>query len=320
MSELVQVVVEEIERETAEVLSLSLAARAGGCLPSYESGAHVDLHLPGGLVRQYSLCEAPGRFDRYRIAVKLEARSRGGSRAVHELLQPGDTISISHPRNNFPLDRSATHVVLLAGGIGITPLLSMARDLDRHGASFELHYFTRSPEVTAFRSAIAQSTLASRTTHHFGLDAGGVAGKLVAILAGLRPGTHVYVCGPGAFIDAVVASTKDHAPDAAVHLERFSAEPPAVVEGSESFEVHLARAGRSFVVPPELTIAEVLVENGVEVALSCEQGICGTCITAVLEGEPDHHDHYLSDEEHRRGDRMAICVSRCKGRRLVLDI
>ncbi|MBY6118667.1 PDR/VanB family oxidoreductase [Mameliella alba] len=314
------VLVEAIDRETPEIISITLAPANGGALPPFDCGSHIDLHLSNGLIRQYSLWGSPEDGDRYRIAVKKEANSRGGSRHVHEALSVGDILPISYPRNNFPMTPGPERVVLLAGGVGITPILPMAEELERNDTDYELHYFTRSPELTAFADHIASSPIAGRTSHHFGLAPQEVQREMARILAPYRPGSHLYLCGPGPFIDMVVAEAGRNWPRDAVHLEYFSAAPPASTGGQEGFEVYLAKAGQSFDVPADMSIAEVLLENGIGIELSCEQGICGTCLTRVVDGIPDHQDMFLSEEEHAQNDQMTLCVSRCKGNRLVLDI
>lgn len=320
MSSVIPVQVDAVVRETDEIASYTLAPLTSGALPAFDCGAHIDVHLPNGITRQYSLLGPCDRLDRYRIAVKREAESRGGSRYIHEALNVGSKIAISPPRNNFPMVPEADRVVLLAAGVGITPILTMAEDLAGRGADYELHYFTRSPELTAFADHIAGSTLAENTYHHFGMTPEQVRQELVAILASYRPGAHVYLCGPGPFIDMVLAETAETWPKDAVHLEYFSNVPVAPRDDDDGFEVHLANSGQSYFIPPDMSIAEVLMEHGIDIEVSCEQGVCGTCVTKVLEGMPEHNDMFLSDEEHERNDQMTICVSRCMGNRLVLDI
>jgi vanillate monooxygenase ferredoxin subunit len=231
-----------------------------------------------------------------------------------------DRVEISPPRNNFALDSKAREVILLAGGIGITPLLSMATHLETGSTQYQLHYFTRSPETTAFHSLIENGPIAAGTTFYFGLGAAAVAEKLGDILKPYRSGAHLYICGPGPFIEAVLAASQDLWPKEAIHLEYFSAESPQLEEGGDTFEVYLEQQGKSITIPSHMSITDVLGENGIEVEMSCEQGICGTCLTKVLDGVPDHQDQFLSEEEQAQNDQMLICVSRCRGKRLVLDI
>ncbi|WP_417587369.1 PDR/VanB family oxidoreductase [Pararhodobacter oceanensis] len=320
MSDKIDAVITDIIRENDEILRIELANANGAELPQFECGAHIDLHLPNGLIRQYSLWAAPGDNSRYHIAVKREVNSRGGSEAVHAMLSIGDSLKISVPRNNFALDPNGSHAILLAAGIGITPLMSMALHLQANGKLFELHYFSRAPEVTAFADLIANSALAENTTHYYGQTAEAVQSTLQQILQPRPTGTHVYLCGPSPFIDAVKSITAAHWPENTVHFEHFSAEKPVLTAGGDGFELYLAQSDKTFTVPSDQSIADVLTTNGIEVELSCEQGICGTCLTRVVDGIPDHEDMYLSDAEHALNDQMTICVSRCKSPRLVLDL
>jgi vanillate O-demethylase ferredoxin subunit len=308
----------QIKRETAEIASFALVAHDGASLPPYTSGAHIDVHLAPGLTRQYSLCEAPGASGRYLIAVKREANSRGGSRAMHELKE-GQPLEISAPRNNFPL-ASASHHVLLAGGIGVTPLLSMAQHLQRLGESFELQYFTRSVEHTAFHDRLSAPELRAHVAFHYALDPERLRAYLRQLLWHRRDGAHLYLCGPRPFMDLVEATAAPTWPPEAVHLEYFSADPSALSGTREAFDIVLASSGARYTVPADQTIIQVLSEHGTEVPTSCEQGVCGTCLTGVLDGEPDHRDVFLTDEEKRECDRMLPCVSRARSPRLTLDL
>ena len=305
-------------RQEAEGIdSFELAAEGGRPLPAFSAGSHIDVHLPGGLVRQYSLCNDSSEQHRYRIAVLRDAASRGGSVAMHDQVHAGDTLTISEPRNHFPLEH-APHTLLLAGGIGITPLLCMAQRLSTAGSSFELHYATRSLARTAFQGEIA--AFGERARLH--LDDGDASQKLdlPAVLAAQPAGTRLYVCGPGGFIDYVVQTAKarnwpaDH-----IHLEYFGAAPQDT-SGDQAFEVRLASTGKSFTVPADKSIVQALAEQGVEIMVSCEQGVCGTCLTRVLEGECDHRDLYLTDEEKAANDQFLPCCSRARSKTLVLDL
>ncbi|WP_288392241.1 PDR/VanB family oxidoreductase [uncultured Herbaspirillum sp.] len=314
-----QVKVAARREEAQDIVALELVAVDGQPLPSFTAGAHIDVHLPGGLVRQYSLCNAPHEQHRYQIGVLRDANSRGGSVAVHEALQVGERITISAPRNQFAL-HSARHSLLLAGGIGITPILCMAEALAAQGASFEMHYCARSPARQAFRERIAACGFADRVVHHY--DDGAAAQKLdlAALLASVDPATHLYVCGPTGFIAHVVDTARARGwPDSQVHYEYFGA-APVNADGNGAFEVKLASSGQIYTIPPERTVIQVLVEHGVDVPVSCEQGICGTCLTRVLEGEPDHRDQYLTDEERAANDQFTPCCSRARSPMLVLDL
>ena len=289
-------------------------------LPAFSAGSHVDVQVPGGLTRQYSLCNQPSESHRYLIGVLRDPASRGGSQALHDRLGEGDTLQISAPKNHFPLAHEATHSVLLAGGIGVTPILCMAERLAITQASFEMHYCTRSAERTAFRERIAASSFAPRVQFHF--DDGAAEQKLDAerLLATVRAGTHLYVCGPKGFMDWVLGTARSAGwPEAQLHYEFFGAEV-AKSDDDAGFEVQLASSGRIVVVARDQTVVQALAAAGVEVATSCEQGVCGTCLTRVLEGQPDHKDMYLTPEEQAANDQFLPCCSRARSARLVLDL
>ena len=300
----------------AEVAGFDLVSIAGQ-LPTFQPGAHIDVHLPDGLVRQYSLTNGPGELDRYRIGVKLEPDGGGGSLALHDSVRVGDVLAVSEPRNNFPLRRDAVSTILVAGGIGITPLLAMAQALHHQGLGFELHAFARSDDHIAFAELV--DGLGEAVTRHIGLSPSETGAALEALLADPGPHEHVYVCGPGPMLDAArrIAAAAGRADDT-VHFEYFA--NPTEIDDSTTFTVDLARSALSLEVPAGATVMEVLRSNGVEVASSCETGACGTCRVAVLDGEPVHNDVYLNDTEKQQGDQMMVCVSRARSDRLVLDI
>jgi vanillate O-demethylase ferredoxin subunit len=305
--------------EAEGIASFELARADGGALPAFSAGSHIDVVLPNGLTRQYSLCNDANENHRYRIAVLRDAASRGGSAGMHDLVKEGDALAISEPRNHFPLAH-AKRTVLLAGGIGVTPLLCMAQRLAAIGADFEMHYCTRSPARTAFRDEIAQSPFASRVQFHF--DDGDAAQKFDAKAALAQPlaGTHLYVCGPTGFIDHVVSTAKAQGwPAEQVHLEYFGAAPQDSA-GDGAFEVKIASSGKTIRIAADQTVVQALAAQGIEVLTSCEQGVCGTCITRVLEGECDHRDLYFTDEEKAKNDQFTPCCSRAKTSVLVLDL
>jgi vanillate O-demethylase ferredoxin subunit len=318
MSE-IEVRVARTAREAEDICVFELVRTDGAPLPAFEAGAHIDVHVGDGVVRQYSLCNPPHERHRYQIGVLRDAASRGGSVAMHDAIEEGAVLRVSAPRNHFPLAASGRSL-LLAGGIGVTPILAMAESLAAQGAQFEMHYCARSPERAAFRERIAQAPFAAHVHYHF--DSGDAAQKLdlARLLAEADADTHVYVCGPGGFIDYVVDTAKAHGlPGARVHLERFAA---AAVDttGDTAFDVRLASSGKVVTVPPDRTVVQALASAGVEVMVSCEQGVCGTCLTRVLEGVPDHRDAYLTDEERAANDQFTPCCSRSKSRVLVLDL
>ncbi|MDR7149807.1 vanillate O-demethylase ferredoxin subunit [Hydrogenophaga palleronii] len=306
--------------ETQDICSLELVPVEGTTLPAFTAGAHVDVHLPGGLVRQYSLCNRPGETHRYQIGVLRDAASRGGSQAVHEALLEGTELDISTPRNLFALSDSAPHHLLLAGGIGITPLLAMAEHLSAQGASFELHHCTRSRDRTPFVPRITAASYAQKAHHHF--DDGDAAQKLdiATTLAQAPAGTHLYVCGPQGFMDAVLNAGRAAGwPEERLHREYFAA-APVDHTGDGSFEMEIASTGRVIPVRADQTALAALHEAGLDIPMSCEQGICGTCLTGVKAGKPDHRDQYLTPEEREACDQFLPCCSRASSPRLVLDL
>ncbi|WP_408406588.1 PDR/VanB family oxidoreductase [Paraburkholderia sediminicola] len=297
---------------------LELVCPSGQALPAFAPGAHIDLHLPGGLVRQYSLCNSPLDRTVYRIGVLLETCSRGGSTAVHAL-SDGTLVSVSEPRNQFALDSSASHSVLLAGGIGITPLLCMAEHLSATRRSFELHYFVRTRSRAAFLDRLEAPDLKQNVAlhsddQHDDFDVG------TALRLATATNAHAYVCGPNGFIEAMLTSAVEAGfTQPQLHREYFT---PVATRGDEfkEFCVELARSGRSIRVSANETVVSALANAGVEIPVSCEQGVCGTCITKVLCGMPLHRDTVLTDAEHARNDQFTPCCSRSKSSVLVLDL
>jgi vanillate monooxygenase ferredoxin subunit len=306
--------------EATDICLIELVPTAGANLPSFSAGSHIDVQLPGGLTRQYSLCNDPQESHRYQIAVLRDPASRGGSVAVHEQLQVGDVIQISAPKNHFALAHDAKRSLLLAGGIGVTPILCMAERLAHTGAAFTMHYCTRSVDRTAFRTRIAQAKFAGQVQFH--LDDGDEAQKLnlQTLLAKPQADVHLYVCGPKGFMGAVLGTARAQGwPEAQLHFEFFAAE---VVHSTQDggFEVKLASSGRIIPVAADQTVTHALEAAGVMVQTSCEQGVCGTCLTRVLEGQPDHRDMYLTPEEQAANDQFLPCCSRSKTPLLVLDL
>ncbi|MCC8396161.1 PDR/VanB family oxidoreductase [Paraburkholderia sp. MMS20-SJTR3] len=314
------VVVAQRRDEALGIASFELASETGEPLPAFEAGSHVDVHLPNGLVRQYSLCNDPRETHRYLIAVLRDDAGRGGSKAVHEMVRVGDRLQISAPRNLFALAPEAPHHLLLAGGIGVTPILCMAEQLAASGASFDMHYCTRSKERTAFVERIAQAGFANSVQLHHDDHPGGSTFALEQVLNSAPAGTHLYVCGPSGFMDFVLATARAKGwPQDRLHYEFFAAPAQQPATGG-SFQVRIASSGATIDVPPECTVVQALAANGIEVITSCEQGVCGTCLTRVLEGEPDHLDSYLTDEERAANDQFLPCCSRAKSQVLVLDL
>jgi vanillate O-demethylase ferredoxin subunit len=306
--------------EATDICSFELTRPAGGAWPAFSAGSHIDLHLASGLIRQYSLCNDPQETHRYVIAVLRDPASRGGSQAVHDYVKEGDLLRISEPRNHFVLEPTARKSLLLAGGIGITPLLAMAEQLHASSADFSLHYCARSRQRTAFLERIQAGAYASRAHFHF--DDGNASQRLDidALFDEADSGTHLYVCGPTGFLDLVITTAKQKGwPSERIHFEYFS----AVVETSEndgSFDVKIASSGQLVRIAADRTVFECLEEAGVDIPVACEQGVCGTCLTRILEGTPDHRDHYLTDDERAKNDQFLPCCSRSKSRLLVLDL
>nr|WP_159465442.1 PDR/VanB family oxidoreductase [Scandinavium goeteborgense] len=304
-----------IRRELqGEVVLLTLAHADGIALPAFSAGAHIDLHLTEDLIRPYSLCGDPQDRQHYQLGILKDGNSQGGSLAVHALRE-GDTITVSEPRNLFTLDERAGHSLLIGGGIGITPMLAMAAELHAAGRSFTLHYCARSRGQAAFVAQLESARYAGQVHLHFS-DQQRL--NLDAVLSDVPPNTHVYVCGPMRLMDAVNDGAKRLGYAAEnVHQECFSAE---VQTGGAAFEVVAATSGITVQVLEDQTIVEALAQAGLKVNVSCKQGICGSCLTDVLEGEPDHRDSYLTDEEKADGDQILLCCSRSKCGRLVIDL
>ncbi|SFF74554.1 PDR/VanB family oxidoreductase [Blastococcus tunisiensis] len=296
------------------VLTLELAAPSGGRLRDWTPGAHVDLALPNGLTRQYSLCG--DRWDpfTYRVGVLREPVGRGGSAFVHDELAVGDVVGVGGPRNNFPLVPSDSYL-FVAGGIGITPLLPMVHQAELLGADWRLLYGGRRRASMAFLDDLAAygDRVLVRPEEEFGLL------DLAGFLGDPRPGVRLYSCGPAPLLAAMETVTAGW-PRYALRTERFLAEERGAPVRTTPFEVELARTGVTVTVPPGVSVLDAVGEAGVEVLSSCRQGICGTCECGVLAGDPDHRDSLLDDEERAAGDTMYICVSRSRSDRLVLDL
>jgi len=313
-----QLRVVRVSQLTPDVASFRLEHPQGGPLPPFEAGAHIDVHLPCDLVRQYSLCNHPTVSDHYLIAVKREPNSRGGSKAMHEL-SPGSFLSIGPPRNNFPISNQADFHLLLAGGIGITPLLSMARHLQLTAKSFQLEYFSRSIENTPFYDEIGIE-MGSRVHFNVGLDASDVHDRLAVVLRDRPAAAHVYICGPSAFITLATELASRSWPADCIHLEHFSPQSTTGLLENRPFRVTLAQSKREFEIPASKSILDVLRENHIPCDSSCGEGTCGSCMVAVIEGEVEHRDFYLSASEKAQGEVMLICVSRAKRGDLAIDL
>ena len=293
----------------------------GAPLASFTAGAHVDVILPNGVRRPYSLCNGQGETHRYVIGVKKADPSRGASVYLHESLRVGAEIDIGPPRNNFALIESAPHSVLIAGGIGITPIYAMLQRQIALGASWELHYASRTRQDAAFLEAL--QSLANvdplRVRFEFDHEPGGRMLALDAIIAGASRGAHFYACGPSPMLDAFERATAA-LPHAQTHLERFTGAGDAAVAKGAGFDILLARTNKQFHVPEGKAILDVLLDEGVDVAFSCMDGVCGSCKVGVLDGIPDHRDVVLGPDERAANKAMMVCCSRALSGRLVLDL
>lgn len=314
--------ISSVSDETASIRSFTLVnASAGEPLPEFSAGAHITVRVTGDIWRQYSLANTPGSSDHYLISVLREQDGRGGSQWIHENWKVGDIIETDGPANHFKLDETAGTVILIAGGIGITPILSMARRLEQIGTSYHLFYCARSVEETAHHAAIAGSTLSRNVTfiHSLGSSEGRL--DVRSLLNDRKEHCHVYVCGPVGLVNAVRSATQDW-PVETVHYELFGADPGTKLslEGDSEFTVTIVSTGESYAVPADQSIMQVLAENGVKVRKLCEEGFCGSCLTPVLSGKPDHRDTVLTQAEQNAGKLMALCCSRAKSKNLVLDL
>lgn len=309
--------VADVRAEARDVMALELRAPGGGQLPPFEPGSHLDVHLPNGIVRQYSLTNDWRERDRYVIGVGRAADSRGGSSHIHSNIRAGAQLKISAPRNNFPLAGDAASYLFIAGGIGVTPIMAMVRWCVAKRKPWRLIYAARSRQRAAFYEELCELG-EGRTDFHFDDERGQVLDAARAI-SSRTEGEHIYCCGPGVLMNAVKDLTADF-PGGMVHFEWFTAPESDEPKESNSFTVRLERSGTEFEVPEQKSILEVLEEHGFEIPFSCREGLCGTCVTNVCSGEPDHRDYVLSDEERASGKMMTICCSRSKSPFLTLDL
>jgi vanillate O-demethylase ferredoxin subunit len=314
-----EVRVRTIRHEAEDVLSLELAAYGANALPAATAGAHIDLHLPNGLVRSYSLLDASGATSTYRIAVYRDPRTRGGSQYVHEALRPGELLRISAPRNHFELAEDAANSLFIAGGIGVTPFCAMALRLNALDRPWTLIYCAQTRERAAFLSELEALAAVSRGTlvTNFDGEPGGALLDIAAVIGAAPAETHFYCCGPEGMLTAYRKAAAG-VPGERVHFEYFAADTDTATEGG--FDVVLARSGQRVNVPPGNTILGALQAAGLSLPFSCQQGICGACETAVVAGRPDHRDMLLSDAERAAGKTMMICCSGALSDELVLDL
>ena len=300
--------------ESPGVLSLELTDPDGGLLPPFGPGAHVDLHLPDGMVRQYSLCGDPSDRLRYRVAVR-EIEGGRVSRSIHRELRPGTLLPVGIPRNNFPLVASPNYL-FIAGGIGITPLLPMMREATRTSATWSLLFCARRADEIPF-VAEARALGGGEVSLH--VSEAGTRLDVAARLSAVPEATVLYCCGPERLMTAVEEATS-HWPEGTVHFEWFAPRSRPEDETSGTFQLVCAQTGVTVTVPPDRSILETLVQAGISIPSSCEQGICGTCECRIIEGEADHRDSILSAGERAANQSLMVCVSRAKTPRLVLDL
>lgn len=317
MTTLYDVVVKNRHVEGGNIAVMEFESATSATLPKVEAGAHIDVHLPNGMVRQYSLCQNPNDEGKFRLGILRDPESRGGSVSAFDEIKDGMQIQVSEPKNLFPLLK-AKHSVLIGGGIGITPLITMAYQLASEGTSFELHYCGASPENCAFVDEIKNGELAEYTTFHFKSEGASHRAFFESAIKDIDLESHIYTCGPVGFMDWVInlATTHDF-PEQQIHKEYFQVETDT---SGDSFEVVAERSGKIIMVEAGETILQALAKEGIEIEMSCEQGVCGTCMCDVIEGEPDHRDVYFTDEEKASNEQILVCCSRSKTPRLVLDI
>lgn len=316
-----------VERKwlTAEgIMAFNLVDPEGRDLPEFTPGSHITVRLqaPGqaSVLRTYSLCNGPGELGSYVLGVKREPASRGGSSTMHDIVTVGDTLEISTPQNHFPLSADATSHLLLGAGIGMTPLLAMAQHLDVEGTEYVLHYFARGAEHIAFRERLQATELAGRLHLHLGLHVADIEQCMRLLLATPLEGGHAYACGPGPFMDLVARVGEHDWGSDRLHFEHFQASATEAGGDNSSFELHLVRSNLRCIVAADESIVEAAARVGCTVDVSCEQGVCGTCLTGVVSGTPDHRDAYLTDAEQAANDQMLVCVGRAHSATLELDL
>jgi ferredoxin-NADP reductase len=306
--------------EAEDVYSCEFEPVGDPALPAFAAGAHIDLCLPNGMVRSYSLCNASTDCNRYVVAVGLDPASRGGSKCVHSQLRPGAVLEIRGPRNHFALHADGSRSVLVAGGIGITPIWAMAQELARQGRPWQLFYAARSRGRAAFLDDIERlAKMCGAPVHlHFD-DELGRPPDLEAYLAGVAPEAHAYCCGPSQMLTAFEASALRHLHRDRIHIERFKAEATEA-RPLDAFRVELRKSGQVLAVPAQTSLLDVLLDAGIDVPYSCMDGICGSCEVRVLDGIPDHRDSVLSTQQKAANDRVMVCCCRAKSELMVLDL
>jgi vanillate O-demethylase ferredoxin subunit len=307
-------------QETDDIVTFDLVDPAGHDLAPFAAGAHIDIEAAPGLVRQYSLLNTPAERNRYRIGVLRDRASRGGSQAMHRL-GVGDIVYIAGPRNHFALQPGDHPTWLLGGGIGVTPLLCMAHQLYRDGREFSFDYCVRSPAHAAYVDEMQEGDFASAVHVHYDDGADAQRLHIDERLALMAPDTHLYICGPAGFMAwCIDAAIRAGVAERQVHVEYFKASQQDVLKTETSFDIRLASSGVTLNVDQNTSILSVLRNHGIVVPASCESGVCGTCMTGVIAGSPDHRDMYLSKQEREAGDVILPCCSRAHSALLVLAI
>ncbi len=303
---------------TPNIVGLELIDKNGAELPTFSAGSHIDVFLENGMIRQYSLANCSSEKHRYLIGVLNDENSRGGSRFIHEHYKLGDTLKISEPRNLFPIHEQTQYAKLFAGGIGITPIVAMAHELSKKKLPFELHYFAKNKESLAFLDDL-NSKFKGQIFFHLDNQADTQTG-IHHILAAPHPDHHLYVCGPNGFMDFVIKNAQNfNWSNAQIHQEHFVAVSHETSNDDE-FIIEIKSTGQNITVPKYQTTIQALEEHGISIPISCEQGICGTCLTNVVDGIPDHRDMFLTDEEHASNSMFTPCCSRAKTKKLVIDL
>ncbi|SEQ23206.1 vanillate O-demethylase ferredoxin subunit [Amphritea atlantica] len=323
-NDLISVRITEKRYVAHNIVHIVLQPADNQTLPRFTPGSHIDLHINAGtgkpLIRQYSLLNAPDSHQCYEIAVLLEAHGRGGSKAVHQQLNEGDLIQISPPRNLFPLLPDEDETLLFAGGIGITPILSMAHALQQRQAKFSLHYFAKSIEHAAFAHSLMEGPFSHNVNLCFD-DGSADSFDPQSVLKEAAKGRHLYICGPQGFINFITDSARAYGWDNDnIHFELFSQDLSAANDDNAGFQIRIASSGQLIDIGADQTVLEALEEQGFEIPCSCEQGVCGTCLLPVIEGTPDHRDMYLSDAEKQLNNQFTPCCSRALSDCLVLDL
>ncbi len=300
--------------EAPNIISYELRPTNNAELPAFTAGSHIDITLPNGMVRSYSLLNSQSERHRYVIAVQRDRESRGGSKWIHQNFRPGEIVSVNEPRNNFCLDETVEKSIFIAGGIGITPILSMIKRLETIGRDWQLIFCARTRASAPFLGLLEGN---QRVRINFDREPGAEMLDIPAVVQASSPNAHLYCCGPTTMLDAFEQATKDRSKDT-VHVEYFTAKEPPATEGG--FTVVLVKSGREIAIPAGKTILDALKDEGLDLPYSCTEGICGTCETKVLEGIPDHRDRILTDAEKAANKTMMICCSGSKSERLLLDL